>query len=448
MLGFHNVCFPENVSWGSSGGPEFKTQVFESFRGYEKRNIDWCQPQMHFNVAYGIKTDVQMLAVLEFFNARQGQAHGFRYKNWGNYRTVNAPIATGDGISTILPMWKFYGFQGSRHYKRLRKIVQGSVTGIGVGAVGSMIEGTDYSIDYDTAEIALNAAPGYGTPIYCSNMEFDEPVRFDIDSIQAVIDEFNSQSLTSLPLIGVKSGFSDSSIFSPNDVAGGSDPYFESVRAILNFDDIANLTTTIDQSPLGNTVTLNGDGVIDTSKFVHGSGSYKTNTTGYVSLAGSDYSLQGVPFTIELFAQRPTGGDAQQTLIGKWDESGATRCWTLRYSLANKQLQFVITDDGLTENVLINYPWTGAQSDVFDYITIDRTPAGWYVLRINGIVQQSGRTSDLVHDAVTPLVVGRLASPAGGQGPFAGAIDSVRVTIGRNRHKDFETIEIPAPYPV
>ena len=447
MIGFHNVRFPEDISWGSSGGPEFKTQIFESFRGYEKRNVDWCQPLMQFNVAYGVKKDVQMLSLLNFFNARQGRAYGFRYKNWGNYRIRNAPIATGDGLNTRLPLWKFYGFSGSRQYKRLRKIVDNSVSGVGIGAVGGLTEGVDYNIDYETGEIALNNPPGYGVPVYGS-LEFDEPVRFDVDSIQVVIDQFNSNSLSSLPLIGVKSGFQSGSIFAPDQDATGNDDFYDSVRLILNFDDTATPTATVDQSELAIPIVFNGDATLSTEDYKHGRGSLDLNDTGYLSMTGDPFTVTNLPFTIELFAQQPTTGADQQTLFAKWDEGGSNRCYTLRYVRATRQLQFVVSTDGVAETILLNYPWTTGQEGDFDYITIDRLPSGWFVLRVNGAVQQSAKSNVVINDAAVAATVGGLTTFASGQGPYQGLMDSVRVTIGRNRHPAFETVDLPAPYPV
>jgi len=448
MIGFHNVRFPEDVSWRSSGGPQFKTQVFESFRGFEKRNIDWDQPLMRFNVAYGVKTDVQVLNLFSFFNARQGRAHGFRYKNWANCRIQNGAIATGDGLSTRLPMWKFYGFQGARMYKRLRKIVPGSVTNVGVASIGGLVEGTDYNIDYDSGEIALNFAPGYGVPVFAETLEFDEAVRFDSDSLQSVIDGFNTQSLTDIPLIGVKSGFTSGSIFAPNDVASGDDAFYNSVRLILNFDDTDDLSTTIDQSELGMPVVLNNDATLSENSFKHGNGSFNPGASGNIQIGGDPYNVRSLPFSVEAFIQQSLSGSAVQNIIGKWDETGSTRCWTLRYVLATRQLQFVITEDGSTENVVLNFPWTTAQQGTYDYITVDRTPAGWYVMRINGVVVQRAQTNVLVFDTNTPLTVGGLNNLGANQSPYQGLMDSIRVTIGRVRNNSFENIDVPAPYPV
>lgn len=448
MIGFHNVRFPEDVSWGSRGGPMFKTQIFESFRGQEKRNIDWSQPIMRFNVAYGVKTDVQMLNLLNFFNARQGRAYGFRYKNWANYRISNAPIATGDGYSTRLPMWKFYGFNGARHYKRLRKIVKGSVTNVGIGAAGTMVEGVDYNINYETGEIALNNAPGYGIPVYAATLEFDEAVRFDTDSMQSIIDGFNNQSLTDLPLIGVKGGFSTGGVFAPIEDASGADDYFESTRLILNFDDITTPTTTIDESQMGTPVVFNGAATMTSTLFKHGGGSLSAGTNGYLSLSGVPYDLGNLPFTLEAFLAPPSEGEAIQPVIGKWDETGTNRCWTLRYVVATKQLQFVVTEDGTTENVLLSYPWAEAQNGVFDYISIDRLSSGWMVLRINGEVKQKFKNGVNIHSENTSVQIGGQANLGASQGSFRGNIDSIRLTVGRNRHPNFDKIDIPSTYPV
>ena len=92
---------------------------------------------------------------------------------------------------------------------------------------------------------------------------------------------------------------------------------------------------------------------------------------------------------------------------------------------------------------------TTAFEGAWDYITIDRLPSGWYVLRINGGVKQTVRNGSAINDSLTtPFLVGSIASPSASQGPFQGLIDSVRITMGRNRNPAFQNIDVPAPYPV
>jgi len=450
-LGFHNVRFPTDVSFGSQGGPEFKTQVFTSHRGYEKRNIEWSQPMMRFNVAYGIKTDEQMMQVLEFFNARQGQAYAFRYKNWGNFQVVNEAIATGDGTSTSLPLWKFYGFQGARQYKRLRKIVRGTVTGVGIGAVGALVEGIDYNVNYDEGEIALNQAPGYAVPIYASTLEFDEPVRFAQDSVQNVIDQYNNNSLNRLDLITVRAPFTSGQVFAPNQANNISDPYFDKVRLLLNFDDIETPTTTVDNSDLSIPVTLTSPATLETVSH-SGSGSFSAGVDGRLQTPGTPFNLSPLqPFTLEVFAQHPpeTGGENTQQIIGKWDEINNNRCWELRYKKETQEIQFAVSTDGTDERVVLTFPWAVGVAEDFDYITVDRLTNNWYVMRIKGQVVASRQDFSEVNDDVfTLLTVGHASNPAASTGAYQGLIDSVRLTVGRARHLDFNAITVPGPYSV
>lgn len=442
MDGFHEIRFPEDVSWGSSGGPIYKTQIFTSFRGYEKRNTDWSQPMMRFNVAYGIKTDLQMLSMLEFFNARQGMANGFRYKNWCNYQITGKAFATGDGESTRLPIWKFYGFDGARHYKRLRKIVRGSVTGVQIGAE-PVVEGVDFTIDYDAGEIAFNTIPSYALPIRCQTLEFDEPVRFTTDRIQAVIDSFDNQSLSRLELISVRGAFSAGSVFAPGQ-GSTLDPFYDQTILALNFDDSGDPTTTVDQSAYAFPVTLSGTARLTRTAYQHGNSSLLLGSAGRCALSGSLLLLENEPFTLEGFFTQPLDGEVIQPMLAKWEAPTSRKSFALRYNFARSRIEFVITTDGATETTILSYPWDSARG-TFDHISVDRLPSNWYVLRINGIVVQTVRNNLTIRNNTSLLTIGGYTVEEGGESPYQGNIDSIRITLGRNRTAGFEKGKIPSP---
>lgn len=447
MIGMHEVRFPEDVSWGSSGGPVYKTQVFTSHRGYEKRNVDWSQPMMQFNVAYGVKTDTQILNVLNFFNARQGRLFGFRYKNWCNYKIENGPIATGDGTSKRLPLWKFYGFSSARHYKRLRKIVRGSVRGVQVG-FEPVMEGIDFRIDYDSGEIVFNSPVGYAIPVYAQNLEFDEPVQFEEDSVANVIDQFNNNSLSSLSLISVRGTFTAGSAFSPDlTETGTADSLYGRVYLLLNLDGQDGDTTTNDQSTIQNAVTLHGSASLSSDGFRHGNTSLKAGPNGYLSTLGSPYNFRDKPFTVELFAQRPLDGEAVQPLVGRWETATSQQSWLLRYNLGTERLEFLASTNGTNTRVILSHPWETSDG-YFDHVAVDRLSSGWYVLRINGKVKQTSRDAQALFAATSSLVVGGVSAPQQNEGPFQGLIDSVRITSGAARHDGFGDVDIPAPYGV
>ena len=443
MIGFHDVTFPEDVSWGSSGGPQFKTHVFTSFRGFEKRNIEWSQPMMRFNVAFGVKTDDQMLRLIDFFNARQGQANGFRYKNWANFKIQNAPIATGDGYSTRLPLYKFYGFNGARHYKRLRKIARGSVRGVQL-YIEPGTEGVDYTIDYDSGEIAVHEPIPYGKPIYAQNLEFHEPVRFTDDNIQIIIDAYNSSSLSTLELLSVRSTFNAGSVFAPGD-ADTADPFYQECALILNFDDAGDPATTMDQSQLALPVVLSGTAQLDTSKFRHGGSSLSLGATGMCSVSGATITPGKAAYTLEGFFEAPSDGATMQPMFGKWDAPSSMKSFLLRYNFVRKRIEYVISTDGADERILMSYPWRG-QRGRFDHISVSRTAAWWYVLRINGEVVQTVRDVVQPFDANAPVTIGSYPVVGSADGIFQGNIDSIRFTIGRTRAAHFEKGTIPTPY--
>ena len=105
-MAFHEVRFPDNVSRGARGGPERRTQVVELASGDEERNASWANSRRRYDVAYGIRRADDLAAVVAFFEARNGRLHGFRYKDWADYKSclpsqavapTDQPIGTGNG---------------------------------------------------------------------------------------------------------------------------------------------------------------------------------------------------------------------------------------------------------------------------------------------------------------------------------------------------------------
>jgi uncharacterized protein (TIGR02217 family) len=454
---FDEVRFPEDVSFGSSGGPTFKTSIFEAYRGGEKRNIDWASPLMEFDVAYGIKTDEQMARVIAFFNARQGKLRGFRYKNWANYQIINDNIAIGDGLSNRLPIIRTYGFPATQTYKRLYKIVLGSVSGVRIGNE-TLVEGEDYAIDYNSGEIIFSAdrIPGEGTPIKVTNLEFDEPVRFDIDNLNIVIEAFNNNSISQLPLVGIRDNFTTGTLSEPDAFTAtrysANDPFYGSTRLLLKFDDTGDLSTTTDESRYQEPLTMVPPATLRTDTVVAGSGSLTFGATGYLTADGARFDLSdpNLPFTCETFIRRPVGlvGETQQLIFGKWDETGSTRGYQLVYQPSEQRLLYFVSSDGAASTIVLNYPWTEGEDNTWQHISLDRLSTGLHVLRINGNVVQTALNPGAVNDPAVTFNIGGWDTPSAGQGSFQGDIDSFRFTYARNRYPGTGKINPPQPdYP-
>jgi len=106
-MAFHEVRFPDNISRGARGGPERRTQVVELASGDEERNASWANSRRRYDVAYDIRRADDLAAVLAFFEARNGRLHGFRYKDWADYKSclpsqalapTDQPIGTGNDL--------------------------------------------------------------------------------------------------------------------------------------------------------------------------------------------------------------------------------------------------------------------------------------------------------------------------------------------------------------
>ena len=100
---FHEVRFPDDISRGARGGPERRTQVVELASGDEERNASWADSRRRYDAAYGIRRADDLAAVVAFFEARNGRLHGFRWKDWGDFKSglPSTPVTPIDANTTI-----------------------------------------------------------------------------------------------------------------------------------------------------------------------------------------------------------------------------------------------------------------------------------------------------------------------------------------------------------
>ena len=47
-MAFHEVRFPANLSFGSVGGPERRTEIVTLANGFEERNTPWAQSRRRY----------------------------------------------------------------------------------------------------------------------------------------------------------------------------------------------------------------------------------------------------------------------------------------------------------------------------------------------------------------------------------------------------------------
>lgn len=135
-MAFKEVRFPTDIAYGSRGGAGYRTTVSETQSGFESRNQDWSTTRHRYNAAYGTRTHAQLEAVLALFHAMRGRFHGFRFKDWLDYKScavdstpaaTDQQIGTGNGSAVAYQLAKLYSYGGETYSRTIAKPVAGSV---------------------------------------------------------------------------------------------------------------------------------------------------------------------------------------------------------------------------------------------------------------------------------------------------------------------------------
>ena len=207
-MAFHEVRFPDNISRGARGGPERRTQIVELASGDEERNASWANSRRRYDVAYGIRRADDLAAVVAFFEARNGRLHGFRYKDWADYKSAlpsqaitatDQQIGTGTGSLQTFQLVKRYTSGAQTWVRTIAKPVAGTVR-VALGMVEQM---SGWTVDTTTGLITFTIAPA-NSVIVRAGFEFDVPVRFDSDTLDVTLDFERLGSITAIPLLEIR----------------------------------------------------------------------------------------------------------------------------------------------------------------------------------------------------------------------------------------------------
>jgi uncharacterized protein (TIGR02217 family) len=209
-MSFHEVRFPANLSFGSIGGPERRTEIVALANGFEERNTPWQHSRRRYDAGVSMRSLDDIEALIAFFEARQGQLNAFRWKDWSDYKSgpasreithLDQEIAQGDGSTSRIQLCKFY-FSGTQSYCRpIVKPVAGTVR-VGIGG-DALQESINYEVDHTTGEVIFASPPAEGARI-TAGYEFDVPVRFDTDRIQTSVASFQAGDVPNVPIVEVR----------------------------------------------------------------------------------------------------------------------------------------------------------------------------------------------------------------------------------------------------
>lgn len=208
-MGFHEVRFPTSLSFGSAGGPVRRTEVVTLANGFEERNTPWAHSRRRFDAGMGVRSLDDVATLIAFFEARQGQLNGFRWKDWADYKSglPSASIAatdqfvgSGDGSRQEFSLQKAYASGQETYLRPINKPVADTVR-VAVDAVELPL--SEFSVDVTRGILSLVLPPPLGS-VVTAGFEFDVPVRFDTDQIVTSVASFQAGDVPDVPVLEVR----------------------------------------------------------------------------------------------------------------------------------------------------------------------------------------------------------------------------------------------------
>lgn len=203
MTAFHEVILPARLAFGSTGGVERRTEVVTLASGYERRSTPWAHGRRRYLIGAGVRSLDDAAALAAFFEARRGRLHGFRFKDFADFKScapsglvsaTDQVIGEGDGVTTAFQLVKAYGDVAREVKKPVAGTVVCALDGVGTSA---------FTVDTTTGVVTFSAAPGVGVAV-TAGFQFDTPVRFDTDRIDVTLEGFDAGRVVAAPLIEVR----------------------------------------------------------------------------------------------------------------------------------------------------------------------------------------------------------------------------------------------------
>jgi uncharacterized protein (TIGR02217 family) len=209
-MSFHDIRFPTKLSFGSTGGPERRTEIVALGSGFEERNTPWAHGRRRYDAGLGVKSLTDLYALIAFFEARRGRLYGFRWKDALDFKSkgpleavtaIDQIIGAGTGAQTAFQLSKTYVSGPASYQRPVKKPVSGTVL-VAVNGVTKAL-GTDYTLDLTTGVVTFAAAPANGHTI-TAGFEFDVPVRFDTDRLEISLAAFKAGELPHIPVVEIR----------------------------------------------------------------------------------------------------------------------------------------------------------------------------------------------------------------------------------------------------
>jgi len=204
---FDDVQFPLAIGQGASVSPGFSTNIVTTVSGHEKRNSDWADARLEFDVGPGIRSDEELRTLIAFFRARWGAAKAFRFRDpfdYSSHDMVGDPTSTdqflgkGDGQQTRFQLVKNYGdpVDGAQIRQVTRPDAASLLVAIDGQPNGEWILG-------ETGVVIFDTPPAEASDVTAGFL-FDVPVRFASDQLTVSHATFLAGDIPEVLLVEVR----------------------------------------------------------------------------------------------------------------------------------------------------------------------------------------------------------------------------------------------------
>lgn len=194
------------IIYETAGGPGYSTTIVKTFSGFEQRNKNWTRARGRWELGERLCTNAELAAIIAFFRAVGGMAHGFRFKDFADFQVTVANGYLGDtGLATAATTYQMNKKYTAGTQQDARAILKPISATITVFVNGSLkTPGVDYILNTDTGIITWLIQPSVGAALTWAG-QFDVPTRFDVDEIKSRFDATDGTEslhyLYSLPIL-------------------------------------------------------------------------------------------------------------------------------------------------------------------------------------------------------------------------------------------------------
>ncbi|MGE4303694.1 MAG: DUF2460 domain-containing protein [Novosphingobium sp.] len=207
MQAFDDVSYPLALGRDATVVPEFSTSVAVTASGFERRNSQWSNARLRFDVGPGVRSEAELGTLITFYRARRGPARGFRLRDpsdhssngmTGEPTALDQTLGTGDGMTTEFALIKAYG---DGEDAQIRQITRPDFATI-VVSIDGVVQVGNWSLG-EAGVIAFDDPPADGAVVRAGFL-FDVPVRFAEDQLEISGAAFAAGEAPSVPVVEVR----------------------------------------------------------------------------------------------------------------------------------------------------------------------------------------------------------------------------------------------------